>query len=83
MLVLSIDTIFSYYSLYYHVMRFKKSSIPFVQSLTHPNFEHPLYLVARTGSNSLETACGLGLTHLQGSMWISSGCFQLSRVHRS
>ena len=22
-----------------------------------PNFEHPLYLVARTGSNSLETAC--------------------------
>ena len=24
-----------------------------------PNFEHPLYLVARTGSNSLETACGL------------------------
>ena len=26
-----------------------------------PNFGHPLYLVARTGSNSLETACGLGV----------------------
>ena len=33
-----------------------------------PNFEHPLYLVARTGSNSLETACGLGAAGLTTSL---------------